>query len=171
MKTLFTIGRIAALVLFSFSTFAQSDEDTDSLSAQLGKELDKMFNTKIEMDIDGTLFPTKQSSFYFNEEEKAMIMTFVAPQSFAKAEEHFSKETKKEKYKLLESKKFTHNGKNILFMKGRMEEEGQKMIVYMYSIEDTANSTIFFTGMHMDGDEKKFFPAIERAALSAKTVK
>lgn len=172
MKTLFTVSRIAALVLLSFSAFAQSDDkNVDSLSANLGKELDKMFNSKIEMDIDNTLFPNKQSSFYINEEEKAMIMTILAPQSFPKAEEHFNKENDKEGYKLIEKKKFKHNGRNILFQKGTMEEEGQKMVLYLYAIEDTEKSTIFLTGMHMDGAEKKFFPAIERAALSAKSVK
>jgi hypothetical protein len=167
MKKIFSLGRIAAFVFLSFSAFAQSDEDTDSLSANLGKELDKMFNTKIDMDIDTKLFPTKQSSFYINEEEQAMIMTLVAPQSFAKAEEHFNKESKKEGYTQLETKKFTHNGKNFLYQKGMLEREGNKMIMYLYAIEDGEKATIFFTGMHMEGAEKKFFPAIERAALSA----
>lgn len=169
MKTLLSITRITTLVLLSFSALAQSDKD--SLSVNFGKELDKMFNSKIEMDVDKTLFPTKESSFYINEEEKAMIMTLLAPQSFPKAEEHFNKENQKEGYKLLEKKKFKHNGKNILFQKGTMEEDGQKMVLYMYAIEDSETSTIFFTGMHMDGAEKKFFPAMERAALSAKLVK
>jgi hypothetical protein len=171
MKLFISISRIAALVCISFTSFAQSANDTDSLSTKLGEALNKVFNTKIDMVIDSTVFPTHQANFYFNEEEKAVIMTLVAPQSFAKAEEHFEKQTNKDGYKMTEKKKFTHDGRNFLYQKGILKKDGEKLIMYLYAIEDSEDATIFFTGMHMPGTEKKFFPVIERAALSAKIAK
>jgi hypothetical protein len=97
-----------------------------------------------------------------------MLMTMVAPQSFAKAEEHFDKQGRKKDYKTLERKKFVHNGRNVLFEKGMLKKNGEKAYMYLYAVEGSAESTIFITGMHMEGGEKKFFPVIERAALSAK---
>jgi len=172
MKTPFSL--LTALFI-SFSVFAQTDPKadakTDSVAEILANEFKKVFSTKVDMDIDEALFPAKQGNFYMNEEDQAMIMTMVAPQSFARAEEHFNKESKKDGYKLLEKKKFTHDGRNFLFQKGLLKADGKKAIMYMYAIEGNEQSTIFFTGMHMDGDDKKFFPAIEKAALSAKLAK
>jgi hypothetical protein len=166
MKTLLAI--LTALFMFPVSSFAQTDGEADSLTNLVAEQFKKVFSTKVELDIDATLFPAQQGNFYINEEEQAMIMILVAPQSFAKAEEHFEKETEKDGYKVLEKRKFTHDGKNILYQKGSLEADGNKAVMYTYAIEASADATIFFTGMHMDGDEKKFLPAIERAALSAK---
>ena len=172
MKLLFSLARIGVLLLFSAATFAQSDDDNlDSASVQFADALDKVFSTKVYMDLDTTVFSTKQGNFYLAEADNAMIMTMVVPQSFAKAEEDFDKETKKDGYKMLEKKKFVHNGKNIAYQKGMMKKKGKKLVMYLYAIEQSKEQTIFFTGMHMDGDEGKFFPLIERAALSAKLEK
>ena len=146
------------------NVLAQSDND-ESANKDFGQMLNKVFNTKVYMDIDTLVFDTRQNNLYFSEEGKAMIMTMVAPQSFAKAEEHFNKESKKEGYTLHEKKKLTHNGKNILNQKGLVEGEAGKGLSYIYVIEATPESTIFITAMHMEGDEAKYFPVIERAAL------
>lgn len=163
--------RVAVMVLLSFSAFAQSDEKVDSVSAEIGKQIDKVFNTKVYMNVDTTIFSTHQGNFYIAEAEKAMIMTLVAPQAFPKAEEHFNKEGKKDGYKVLEKKKFAHNGKNYIYQKGLLKKDGKKMIMYLYGIEEGSDTTIIFTGMHMAGDEEKFFPIIEKAALSARLKK
>ncbi|HYC87129.1 MAG TPA: hypothetical protein VEB86_17975 [Chryseosolibacter sp.] len=161
---------ILAIVSCSFQTVAQSTP-ADTVAAKIGEMINKVFNTEVYMDVDTILFNTKQANFYLNEESKAMIMTMVAPQSFQKAEEHFNKESNKDGYKVVEKKKLTHNGKNILYQSGILKRDGKKAHMYMYAIECGPQSIIFFTGMHMAGDEKKFFPAIERAALSASLTK
>jgi hypothetical protein len=166
MKT--PLALLTAFLILPFSSFAQTDSESDSLTNFVAEQFKKVFSTKVDLDLDNTLFPAQQGNFYINEEEQAMIMILVAPQSFAKAEEHFEKETEKDGYKVLEKRKFTHNGKSILFQKGSLEANGNKAVMYMYAIEASPDATIFFTGMHMDGDDKKFFPAIERAALSAR---
>jgi hypothetical protein len=157
-------GRAIFFILLSFQAIAQ----TDSVAQKFGNELNKIFNSDVQMDVDTLVFNTKQNNFYFNEAENAMIMTLVAPQSFAKAEEHFNKQNDKESYKSLDKKKFVHDGRNFLFEKGMIERDGKKAYMYVYAIEVSSQSTIFFTGMHMEGGEQKFFPAIERAALSAR---
>jgi hypothetical protein len=160
-------GRILAFLMFSFTALAQSTP-TDSVAQKLGTELNKIFSTDVQMEIDTLVFNSKQNNFYFNEAENAMIMTLVAPQSFAKAEEHFNKRNDKESYKSLDKKKFVHDGRNFLYEKGMIENDGKKAFMYVYAIEVSAQSTIFFTGMHMEGGEQKFFPVIQRAALSAR---
>jgi hypothetical protein len=95
-------------------------------------------------------------------------MSILAPQSFEIADEHFDKESSKKEYRIIEKKKLTHNGKNVLFQKGEVSQDGKKAFMYSWAIETTSESTIFVTGMHMDGDDDKYFPAIERAALSAR---
>jgi hypothetical protein len=153
-----------ALILISSTSSAQSPEKD---SGELASALTKVFNTEVVMDIDSTVFKTKQNNFYFSENEKVMLMTMVAPQSFEKAKEHFEKQEEKENYKTLERKKFVHNGKNVLFEKGMMKNKGEKAFMYLYAVEATEESTIFITGVLMNDNDKEFFPVIERAALSA----
>jgi hypothetical protein len=164
MKTLHKLVLAVVIAYSSGNVYAQTEKENVDIAA----EISKIFSTKVSMDVDTVLFDTKQNNFYFSEKEKAMIMTMVAPQSFEKAEEHFEKEKKKKEYKILEKKKFVHNGKNVLFQRGLIKKDGQKAYMYMYAIEAGPESTIFISAMHMEGGESKFRPAIERAALSAK---
>ena len=166
MKT--TLALLAFMLFVSTASFAQTEAQTDSVAEYLANQIKKVFSTKVDMNVDATLFPENEGNIYMNEKAKAMIMTLVAPQSFAKAEEHFDKESKKDGYKLLEKKKFSQDGKNFLYQKGSLKVDGKKAMMYLYAIEATEESTIFFTAVHMLDDEKKFFPAIEKAALSAK---
>jgi hypothetical protein len=167
MKIHFRIVGPLLLLLVPFLAEAQSSP-TDSVARRFGIELNKIFNSDVRMDVDTTVFESRQNNFYYNESENAMIMTLVVPQSFAKAEEHFNNRNKKEVYQSLDKKKFTHEGRNFLYEKGIIEKDGRKAVMYVYAIEASSQSTIFFTGMHMPGGEKKFFSVIERAALSAK---
>lgn len=166
MRILLSLTLTTLICLNAFNADAQT-KDSDA-SVNMGNEIAKIFNTEVVMEVDTTLFDSKQNNFYFSEASRAMIMTMVVPQSFEKAQEHFENESKKKDYKSLERKKLVHNGKKVLYEKGMIKKSGQKAFMYLYAVECTAESTIFVTGMHMDGDEKKFFPAIERAALSAR---
>jgi hypothetical protein len=167
MKTLISIILSAAVVLSVNGTFAQTTKK-DSTEFDLGKEIGKVFSTKVFMDIDTILFNTRQGNFYFNEASKALIMPIVVPQSIARLEDDFSKKDKKKDIKIIETKKFTHDGKQILFQRGLLKKDGNKVLMYMYAVEATPESSILLTCAHAEGEEKKFFPAIERAALSAK---
>jgi hypothetical protein len=167
MKTLFGIILSAAITLSVNGSFAQTIKK-DSTEFDLGKEINKVFSTKVSMDVDTILFNTRQGNFYFNEASKAMIMTMVVPQSIARLEEDFNKKDKKKDIKIIETKKFTHDGRQILFQRGLLKKDGNKILMYMYGVEATPESSIMLTCTHAEGEEKKFFPAIERAALSAK---
>jgi hypothetical protein len=167
MKISFCLLFSLVVVLSASPTFAQTTEK-DSTEFDLGKEISKVFNTKVIMDVDTSVFNARQGNFYMNEESKAMIMTMVVPQSLKRVEEDFDKKSKKKEVKVLETKKFTHDGKNFLYQKAVVKKDGNKAFMYVYAIEATPESSIFITCTHMDGDEKKFFPAIERAALSAR---
>jgi hypothetical protein len=167
MKVLPILIVSLALAVSCGKTFGQSTQ-VDSVAIKVGNDLNNLFNRKVYMDVDTILFGTKQDNFYFAEGSQAMIMTILAPQSFAKAEEHFDEESSEKEYKLLEKKKLTYNGKNVLYQKGEISKDGKKALMHLWAIETTSESTIFVTGMHMDGDDDKYFPAIERAALSAR---
>lgn len=149
------------------STFAQTGEK-DSTEFDLGKEMNKVFGTKVLMDVDTVLFDSHHGNFYINDANSAMIMTMFVPQGIARVEADFNKNDEKKDVEITEKKKFIHNGKTILFQKGIIEKEGQKVIMYLYAVEFNAESSIFITATHKDGVEKSFFPAIERAALSAR---
>jgi hypothetical protein len=160
------------VLLLSIASFGQSTESKKSEDVNVARELDKAFNTKVDMDVDTTIFDSRQGNIYLSEKHKAMIMTMVAPQSIGKAEEIFNKEKAKKNYTITEKKKLSNNGRTILFQRGETEKDGQKAFMYIYQIEATPESTILISGMHMDPaeDRESIFQAIQRAAFSAKVV-
>jgi hypothetical protein len=167
MKTFYPL-LLCVSVTFSLSNaFAQTGKK-DSTELDLGKEMNKVFGTKVLMDVDTVLFDSHHGNFYINEANSAMIMTMFVPQGIARVEADFNKNDEKKDVTITEKKKFVHNGKTILFQKGLVEKEGQKVIMYLYAVEFNTESSIFITATHKEGVEKSFFPAIERAALSAR---
>lgn len=158
---------ILLTVISATSAFAQ-DQKKDKEKIDMMAELNKVFSTKVRMDVDTTIFETHQGNMYISESEKAFIMTMVAPQSIAKAEEKMNEPEKSHDYKILEKKKVVHEGRTILFQKAEAEKDGQKAIVYVYQIEATPESSILISATQLVTANEKVFKAIQRAAYSAK---
>lgn len=163
MKSLILL--LIVLAVISVSAVAQ---DKKKEQVDIMTELNKVFSTKVLMDVDTTIFETHQGNMYISESEKAFIMTMVAPQSIAKAEEKMNEPETSHDYKILERKKVTHDGRIILFQKAEAEKDGQKAIVYVYQIEATPESSILISATQLDTANEKVFKAIQRAAYSAK---
>ncbi len=60
------------------------------------------------------------------------------------------------------------NGKKILFKTGEMKENGQNMIIELYAVEATKESTILITGAYSPKDKKRFANSAKKAATTAK---
>ena len=162
------ISIIILLTAISVTATVAQDKKKEKEQFDLMAEMNKVFSTKVDMDVDTTIFETRQGNMYISESEKAFIMTMVAPQSIAKAEEQMNEPDASEDYKILEKKKIMHEGRTILFQKAEAEKEGQKAIVYIYQIEATPESSILISATQLNTANEKVFKAIQRAAYSAK---
>ena len=153
-----------ALFLLSVSTYGQ----TDSMNGGLENEMTKMLTTKIYMEVDSQLYSSIQGNFYISEKPQAMIMAMVIPQSYEKAKQKISEDVKKKNVLIKDSGEFVINGKKIVFKIGEMVERGEKMIIELYAVEATAESTILITGVYLPKDRLRFANSAKKAATTAK---
>ena len=130
---------IIILALLSKVAFMYAQEPNtspkDSSSFDLGEAMKKIFNTKVDMDVDKGLFNKQMGNIYFSEEYNAVLMTLVVPQTIETAAEHMEKESKKDGYKKIASGMYEIDGKKILFEKGRMKKNGKKMLIDMFVVD------------------------------------
>jgi hypothetical protein len=163
---------LALLALVSVTTtIAQNkkqEKDEAKEERELAEALSKVFKTKVDMDLDTTVFDSREGNMYVSETHKAFVMTMVAPQSIQKAEEKFNEPNENKKYKVIDKKKIEHEGRIILYLKSEAEKDGQKALIYIYQVEATPESTILISATDMGTDTEKIFKAVERAALTAK---
>jgi hypothetical protein len=163
-KSIFLIA--LAVVISATTVFAQKKKKKEE--AELAETLNKVFNTKVDMDIDTTIFESHEGNMYMSEGYKAFVMTMVAPQSIQKAEEKFNETKEKADYKIVDKKKIEHEGRIILYQKAEAEKDGQKALIYVYQIEAAPESTILISATDMGTDTEKVFKAIQQAAFTAK---
>jgi hypothetical protein len=84
LKTKFL--RLTFLLFFSSLAFT-SRAQTDSSEFNLGDLIGKIFNTKIEMEVDSSLFPQKMANFYMSESPVGVLMAMSVPQDYLEAKE------------------------------------------------------------------------------------
>jgi hypothetical protein len=162
---------LLTLLAFISVTIAIAQKKKKVDEREVAEALNMVFNTKVDMDLDTTIFDTHQGNMYISESHKALVMTMVSPQSIQEAEEKFNKPSEKKNYKIVEKKKIEHEGKIILYQKAEAEKDGQKALIYVYQIEATPQATILVSGTDMGTYTEKIFMVVERAALTAKLAK
>jgi hypothetical protein len=157
-----------ALFICSNLSFGQNSTDTDSLTNALAGMINKMLTTKIEMDIDTTLYPNHSGNMYISNEPKALIMSMLVPQDYETAKEHLEKRESKKNQDIKETGEFEENGKKILYRTGVVKEEGKKFMMEQYVVSVSNEQTIIITGMYEPKGKSTFGGTIRKAAVSAR---
>lgn len=162
MKQLFFTSIIT--FLFSAACYAQ----TDTTEVDAGNKMLAMINTRISMEVDTLLYKIKGGNFYVSKDSQAMIMAMLIPQSFEQAKEKLSKNVKNRNVIIKETGELEANGKKVAFKTGELNEEGKKMMIELYAIEVTKESTILVTGVYLLKDKQRFANTARKAAVTAK---
>ncbi len=168
MKNLLVLG-LLVLSMFSFGQTDTSMSEEDSKKMEEGLKM--LFASKIEMDIDKSMFTMNEGNMYFTEDQKTGIVAMAVPQSFAKMKENMGKDKKKEGMELVDKGEITINGQNVLFMKNETKKEGQDFIILIYAKEIDAETSMMITSFFEKSKEAAIKPLAEKAIVSAKLVK
>src|SRR6476620_5167888 len=116
---------VAGLLVLSMLSFAQEDtkmSEEDQKKMEEGMKM--LFSSKIEVDIDKSIFTMNEGNMYFTEDQKSGIVLMAVPQSFAKMKENMSKDKKKEGMEVIDKGETTINGQKVLFMKSQTQKDG-----------------------------------------------
>lgn len=162
---------VAAFALCSFHVSFSQTENADSVMNAVADKLAKVFSTEVIMDIDTKLFSQHEGNIYMTKDNDAMIMTIVAPQSFAKAKEQHDgreEEEEDENYQLTGKGEFEENGKKILFRIGKIKKDEKEGIIEQYMVSATEDSTIIVTGFYELKLKPTYESVIRKAAVSAR---
>jgi len=162
---------VAAFLIVSTLCVAQNDTLTAQDKENMEKGLKMLFDSKIDMDIDKSVFTMNEGNMYFTDDQKIGIVAMVVPQSFAKVKESMNKDKKKENMQLLDKGEISLNGQKVLFMKNQTEKEGKEYIILIYCKENDADSSIMITSFFEKSKESEIKPMAEKAITSAKLVK
>lgn len=168
LKTKFL--RLTFLLFFSSLAFT-SRAQTDSSEFNLGDLIGKIFNTKIEMEIDSSLFPQKMANFYISESPVGVLMAMSVPQDYLEAKEDmFDGEGKSEIRKIKDKGSFMNNGLEISYAKGITKKDGKKLWMELYTIQLADGKSIFVIGTCEPKAKATFSASFLNAAKTAKLV-
>jgi hypothetical protein len=156
------------LIFCCFNTFAYTQEDTTAFD--LGAELNKIFSTQVEMDVDLSLYPQQMGNFYISEDPVGILLAMVVPQSFEKAKGDMtdSKDGFGEGSKIKEQGSFIKNGREIAFAKGIAKKDGKKLWMEMYTIQVDENRSLMVLGTCDIKSKNRFTSSFLKAAETAK---
>lgn len=159
---------VSGFLLFSLIGFAQTDSLSVKDQENLEKGLKMLFDSKISMDIDKTIFTQNEANTYFTEDQKSGIVGMVVPQSYSKMKAKLDEGKKKEGMEVVDKGELIMNGQKVLFMKSLTKKEGQEFTILIYGKENDADSCIMITSFFEKSKENQFKPLAEKAISSAK---
>ncbi|MBL7886943.1 MAG: hypothetical protein JNJ52_09360 [Flavobacterium sp.] len=158
----------SCFLLISLIGFTQTDSLSVKDQEDLEKGLKMLFDSKISMDIDKTIFTQNEANTYFTEDQKVGIVGMVVPQAYAKMKAKLDEGNKKEGMEVVDKGELIIDGQKVLFMKSLTKNEEQEFIIMIYSKENNADSCIMITSFFEKSKENQFKPLVEKAISSAK---
>lgn len=161
---------LIAMMFISLGSFAQgnTDELSSEDSEKLKNAMQTIFGAEVVMDIDENLYPVSQGASHFTQDEKAGIVSMVVPASFEKMEGDLAKQESKEGVTILERGVKEIGGKNMLFLRQRIDREGIPYISMIFCMKNTAESSIIITSFYEESKEKTYIASVNTAVASAK---
>jgi hypothetical protein len=157
---------VAVFVFVSVVGMAQDSKMSKEDEKKLEEGMKMLFDSKIEMTIDSSVYPANEGNTYFTEAQDAGIIAMVAPKSFSKMKEDMNK-----KKDVVDKGEITLNGQKILFMKNTKKKGDTEFIMFVYCKENDAESTIMVTSFFEKDKESIFKSHGEKAIASAKLIK
>ena len=158
----------SSFLLISLIGFTQTDSLSVKDQEDLEKGLKMLFDSKISMDIDKTIFTQNEANTYFTEDQKVGIVGMVVPQAYTKMKAKLDEGNKKEGMEVVDKGELIIDGQKVLFMKSLTKNEDQEFIIMIYSKENNADSCIMITSFFEKSKENQFKPLVEKAISSAK---
>jgi hypothetical protein len=125
----------------------------------------ELMGTKIEMDVDTSLFLEVSPNTYVSENPKAVIMAMMIPDTYENSKKKMDKDAGG-KFEVTEKGETEINGVKTLFMKGSSEAEGVTLNNMIYCIEIDAETCLMFIGMVDQNADPKFAESITKTMNS-----
>jgi hypothetical protein len=159
------------LLLISTTTiFGQELLPTDTTSMNMSDMLMKMFSNDLKINVDSTLFPVHQGSFYMSDTTqtpKALILTMLIPKSYDTVVSDFTRNSAKDKQMDIKSvTNLSINNKPATYINGTADEQGKKIIAEVYFIKEATGQTIMITGSFEIDTYEKYKEAFKKAVYS-----
>lgn len=162
---------VFCLLLLSFSGFSQEVQISPEDEKMFKDALGSMFNSDFDFDIDTSIYTVNSGSTYFTEDERAAIVPMLVPVSFEKMKEDMNKENNVENFKTIDKGEVEMNGKQVLFIKQLVENEGEEFIMFIYCKENDKNSSLTMTALFEKEKESFYKPHVEKAIATLKIKK
>ncbi len=160
---------LIGILLISIVSYAQvatapQNEDAEKLKSTL-----QMLNgAEVVMDVDTNLYPKSEGMSYFSQDEKAGIVPMVVPASFEKMKEDLEKQESKQGVAILDRGVREVEGRELLFLKQRIDREGVPYISMIFCERNTDESTILISTFCEESKEKTYAASISKAVISAR---
>ncbi|WP_299683768.1 hypothetical protein [uncultured Dokdonia sp.] len=161
---------LIAMMCISVISFAQktTEESPEENAEKLKEAMEMLFGAEVVMDVDKDLYPVAQGTSYFTQDEKAGIIAMVVPASYEKMEGDLAQQESKGGAEILERGTKEIGGKNMLFLKQRIDREGTPYITLIYCMKNTEESSIVVTSFYEESKEKTYIASVNTAVASAK---
>lgn len=160
---------LIGVLLISIVSYAQvvtvsQDEDSEKLKSAL-----EMLNgSKVVMDVDTNLYPKSEGMSYFSQDEKAGIVPMIVPASFEKMKEDLEKQQSKQGVAILDRGVKEIGGREMLFLKQRIDREGVPYINMIFCEKNTNETTILISTFYEESKEKTYMASINDAVISTR---
>jgi hypothetical protein len=155
-----------AFLLFSSTSNAQMDK-LMQFSAMFG-DLTALFESKVNIDVDTTIFNKRIGNFYLAGENNAAIIPVLAPPGqFKTAEDFFKIDSGKMGFTVNDKGKYKENDREIWYQKGMVEQFDKQLLFHLYAIRTDEKNTILIAGIFLPENEKELAVIIKKAAASA----
>ena len=169
-KTFFILFIFCTAASLSFAQESTEGNEPQADSTAIADALGKMFNAKIDIKIDESIFNSKMGNMYLSEKYGAVVIMILAPQSVDKAQENMDKEKKKDGYKSVDHGSYMVDGRKIIFETGTMKKDGEKMMMDMYAVEVKPEASVFMVAAYLLKDKETLHQKIKDSVATIKLV-
>jgi hypothetical protein len=158
---------VAMSLVASIFASAQDQKTATADEEKLEQNLKMLFDSKIDMAIDNTVFTVNDGNSYFTEAQDAGLIGMIAPKSFEK----MGKDLEKKSEGILDKGEMILDGQKVLFIKKSKEKDGKIFFITVYCKANDAESSMMVTSFFEKGKDDIYKPHAEKAIASAKLVK
>ncbi len=164
------IRKIVLIVALSIGVagFGQDDGVSKADEDKMEKGVLMLSDSVIEMDVDEDVYSITQGNSYFTSDQKSAIIGMVVPSSYKKMKEDMGNQEAREGVEIIDRGELIENGKKVLYMKHKLEREGEVYIMLIYCKENNEESSIVITSYFEVDKEDEYIGVIKKAIFSAK---
>ncbi|MFT5892288.1 MAG: hypothetical protein ACI9Y7_002398 [Dokdonia sp.] len=159
---------LIAMMSMTLLSYAQEKKPQADNSKKVADVMGMISGSEVVMDIDEALYPISQGTSHFAEGEKAGIVSMIVPASFEKMKEDLEKQKSKQGVEILDRGVKEIGGREMLFLKQRIDREGVPYLNQIFCERNTEESTIIITSFCEESKEKIYEESVNKAVISAR---